>query len=126
MSVPVREADQKNQVQNKSHKKLKLESQDHLNDNISSLKFETQVHKGREQFWSLLLVAINIITNNIITMAMMEIGEDALRSPTDLANLLHCSSGGKAGTLRWWFQNLDRYQYVIGNTDKIQCVRIAI
>ena len=73
------------------------------------------MHKGREQFWSLLLIAINIIVVSVITLAMMEIGEDA---PTDIGNLLRCSSGGKTGTLRWWFQNLDRYQYIVGNADK--------
>ena len=65
--------------------------------------------------WSLLLVAINIIVTTVITLATMEIGEDALRSPNDLANLLHCSSGD----LRWWFQNLNRYKYIIGiDTDE--------
>ena len=73
------------------------------------------MHKGREQFWSLLLVAINIVVTSVITLAMMEVGEDA---PTEIGNLLRCSSGGKTGTLRWWFQNLDRYQYIVGNTDK--------
>ena len=73
------------------------------------------MHKGREQFWSLLLVAINIVVTAVITLATMEIGEDMLRSPTDIAHLLHCSSGN----LRWWFQNLNRYQYIIGiNTDE--------
>ena len=71
-----------------------------------------QVHKGREQFWSLLLVAINITVTAVINLAVMEIGED-----TDVAkSLLNCSAGGKSGSLRWWFQNLDRYQYIIGNT----------
>ena len=72
------------------------------------------MHKGREQFWSLLLVAINIIVTAVTTLATMEIGEDMLRSPTDIAHLLHCSSGN----LRWWFQNLNRYQYIIGDTDE--------
>ena len=112
VSVPVREADQKNQVE-KPHKThlLNLESQDHLKDNLSSFKSVTQ---GREQFWSLLLVAINIVVTSVITLAMMEVGEDA---PTEIGNLLRCSSGGKTGTLRWWFQNLDRYQYIVGNTE---------
>ena len=71
-----------------------------------------QVHKGREQFWSLLLVAINITVTAVITLAVMEIGED-----TDVArSTLHCLAGGRTGSLRWWFQYLDRYQYVIGNT----------
>ena len=75
------------------------------------------MNKGREQFWSLLLVAINIIVTSMITLATMEIGEDTLRSTADLANLLHCSLNGNKDTLRRWFKNLDRYQYVIGNTD---------
>ena len=75
------------------------------------------MNKGREQFWSLLLVAINIIVTSMITLATMEIGEDTLRSTADLANLLHCSLNGNKDTLRRWFQNLDRYQYVIGKTD---------
>ena len=77
-----------------------------------------QVHKGREQFWSLFFVGINIIATCVITLAMMEIGEDALRSPTDLASLLHCSYEGKTGFVRWWFHHLDRYQFSIGNTDR--------
>ena len=69
------------------------------------------MHKGREQFWSLLLVAINITVTAVVTLAVMEIGEDTLRSPTD-----HCSD--ESGIVRWWFQNLDRYQYIIGKTDE--------
>ena len=76
------------------------------------------MHKGREQFWSLLLVAANITVTAVFTLAMMEIGgEDTavLRSTTDVASsILPCSDDGKTGTLRWWFQNLDRYQYIIG------------
>ena len=72
-----------------------------------------QVHKGREQFWSLVLVAINIAVTAVITLAVMEIGKD-----TKVAkSLLNCSAGGRIGSLRWWFQNLDRYQYIIGNTE---------
>ena len=90
---------------------MNLQSQDQLKDNLSSLQFETQVHKGREQFWSLLLVAINILVTAVITLAMMEIGENV---PTDIGNLLRCSPGREKSTLRWWFHSIDRYQYIIG------------
>ena len=74
------------------------------------------MHKGREQFWSLLLIGINITVTSAITLAMMEISEDPLQASTDVANTLNCSDEGNTGILRLWFQNLDRYQYIIGDT----------
>ena len=94
VSLPVREANQKNQV-----------------------------HKGREQFWSLLLVAVNIAVTAFITVVVMEVGEDTLGPSKDLASLLKCPTllvagpGRKTGTLRWWFKNFDRVDYIIGNRD---------
>ena len=85
------------------------------------LQSYNQVHKGREQFWSLFLVAANITVTAVFTLAMMEAGgeDPVLRSSTDVASSpLLCSGGNKTGSLRWWFQNLDRYQYIIGNTDQ--------
>ena len=78
---------------------------------------KNQVHKGKEQFWSLLMVAANIAVTAIITVFAMEVGEDTLGGPSkDLASLLECSTNtvGKTGALRWWFKNLDRVQYSLG------------
>ena len=95
MSLPVREANERNQV-----------------------------HKGREQFWSLFLVAVNIAVTAFVTVVLMEVGEDTLGPSKDLASLLGCPTrlaetgpGWKTGTLRWWFKNLDRVDYIIGNRD---------
>ena len=97
MSLPVREANQKNQV-----------------------------HKGREQFWSLLCVAVNIAVTAFITIVVMEVGEDTLGPSRDLASLLGCevpAGMGKTETLRYWFKNLDRVQYILGNMD-ISCLKL--
>ena len=78
---------------------------------------KNQVHKGREQFWSLLIVAVNIAVTAFITVVVMEVGEDTLGPSRDLASLLGCTvpAGlGKTETLRYWFKNLDRVQYILG------------
>ena len=76
------------------------------------------MHKGREQFWSLLLIAINITVTAAITLAMMDYSEETLQASTDVANTLNCYDDGNTGILRLWFQNLDRYQYIIGDTNE--------
>ena len=80
-----------------------------------------QVHKGREQFWSLFLVAVNIAVTAFVTVVVMEVGEDTLGPSRNLASLLECvtttSHEGKTELLRYWFKNLDQAQYILGNIE---------
>ena len=74
---------------------------------------KNQVHKGREQFWSLLLVAVNIAVTAFITVVVMEVGEDTL-GPYKRLECRATHFVGKTGKVRWWFKNLDQVQYILG------------
>ena len=74
---------------------------------------QNQVHKGKEQFWSLLLVAVNILVTSIITVVIMEVEDDTLGI---LECQIHLDTLGKTEAFRWWFKNLDRVQYIIGHS----------
>ena len=92
MTLPVREANQRNQV-----------------------------HKGREQFWSLLLVAANIAVTAFVTVVVMEVGEDTLGQSRELVSLFKCLRNfhepGKTDAIHRWFKSLDQVQYILGKRD---------
>ena len=87
MSLPVREANQKNQV-----------------------------HKGREQFWCLIIVAVNIAVTAFVTIIVMEVDENATGPSKNLITLLKCDNplNSKTERLREWFDTLDQQMYFLG------------
>ena len=74
---------------------------------------KNQVHKGREQFWSLVLVAVNIAVTAFITVVVMEVGEDTL-GPYQRLECQATHFVGKTDKVRWWFKNLDQVKYILG------------
>ena len=89
MSLPVREANQKNQV-----------------------------HKGREQFWCLIMVAVNIAVTAFVTIIVMEVDENATGPSKNLVTLLKCDNplNSKTERLREWFDTLDQQKYLLGDS----------
>ena len=78
---------------------------------------KNQVHKGREQFWSLIMVAVNIAVTAFVTIIVMEVDENATGPSKNLVTLLKCDNplNSKTERLREWFDTLDQQKYLLGD-----------